>query len=41
VSGNPDLQPKWPQLLKIEKGGDEIFKTNSSETTGPIGSKLC
>jgi hypothetical protein len=21
VSGNPDLQPTWPPLLKIEKGG--------------------
>jgi hypothetical protein len=24
VSGNPDLQPTWPPLLKIE--GDEILK---------------
>ena len=21
VSSNPDLQPTWPSLLKIEKGG--------------------
>jgi hypothetical protein len=27
VSGNPDLQPKWPPLLKIEKGGMK-FKKN-------------
>jgi hypothetical protein len=40
VSGCPDLQPTWPLLLKIKKG-DEILKIFISETTGPIGTKLC
>jgi hypothetical protein len=35
VSGNPDIQPTWPLLLKIEKGGCN-FNYFSSETTGPI-----
>jgi hypothetical protein len=40
VSGSPDLQPTWSLLLKIKKG-DEISKIFISETTGPIGTKLC
>jgi hypothetical protein len=40
VSGSPDLQPTWSLLLKIKKG-DEILKIFISETTGPIGTKLC
>ena len=39
VSGNPDIHPTWPLLLKIEKGMK--FYLFSSETTGPIGFKLC
>jgi hypothetical protein len=35
-----DLQPTWSLLLKIKKG-DEILKIFISETTGPIGAKLC
>jgi hypothetical protein len=35
-----DLQPTWSLLLKIKKG-DEILKIFISETTGPIGTKLC
>ena len=34
------VQPTWPLLLKIKKG-DEILKIFISETTGPIGTKLC
>jgi hypothetical protein len=39
VSGNADLQPTWPPLLKIEK---EVMKFEffSYETTGLIGFKL-
>jgi hypothetical protein len=33
-------QPTWSLLLKIKKG-DEIQKIVISETTGPIGTKLC
>jgi hypothetical protein len=40
VSDSPDLQPTWPLLLEI-KTGDEILKISISETTGPIGTKLC
>jgi hypothetical protein len=40
VSGSPDLQPTWSLLLKIKKGMT-FKKIVISETTGPIGSKLC
>ena len=40
VCGIPDLQPTWLLLLKIKKR-DEIKKILISETTGPIGTKLC
>jgi hypothetical protein len=40
VSGSPDLQPTWSLLLKIKKG-NAILKIFISETTGPIGTKLC
>jgi hypothetical protein len=35
-----DLQPTWSLLLEIKKG-DEIQKIFISETSGPIGTKLC
>jgi hypothetical protein len=38
--GSPDLQPTWPLLLKIKKGV-KFKKIFISETTGPIGTKLC
>ena len=40
MSDSPDLQPTWPLLLEI-KTGDEILKISISETTVPIGTKLC
>ena len=39
VSGNPDIQPTWPLLLKTEKV-DEIF-IFFLLNYGPIGFKLC
>jgi hypothetical protein len=36
VSGNPDLQPKWPPLLKIEKGGMKLKKKNSLKLLGQL-----
>jgi hypothetical protein len=35
-----DLQPTWSLLLEI-KNGEAIKKILISETTGPIGTKLC
>jgi hypothetical protein len=40
VSGSFDHQPTWSLLLEIKKG-NEIQKIFISETTAPIGTKLC
>jgi hypothetical protein len=40
VSDDPDCQPRWPPLLKIENSAKNHLKIISSETAGPIGPKL-
>jgi hypothetical protein len=36
VSGNPDIQPTWPLLLKTEKGDEILIVFLLNYRTGPI-----
>ena len=36
VSESPDLQPTWPLLLKIKKGGMKILKSSSLKLQGQL-----